>query len=132
MNEMMMVIANGIWVTMMTKISAGSMGARLSHRALARGLGGVIGCEARSAAGADTSHILRRVGRWRGLSRVRPRGGGHFAPRPHGHFLYLFPTFSAAFCPFSSALSTVVRPAMAELTSSEMPVARSANSGIVT
>src|SRR5699024_9751460 len=75
MNEMMMVIANGIWVTMMTKISAGSMGARLSHRAVARGLGGVIGCEARSAAGADTSHILRRVGRWSGLSRVRPRGG---------------------------------------------------------
>src|SRR5699024_4141829 len=96
------------------------------------GLGGVIGCEARSAADADTSHILRRVGRWWGLSRVRPRGGGRSAPWPYGHFLYLSPTFSAAFCAFSSALSTVVRPAMAELTSSEMPVARSANSGIVT
>src|SRR5699024_10888448 len=121
MNEMMMVIANGIWVTMMTKISAGSMGARLSHRALARGLGGVIGCEARSAAGAEASHILRRAGGQASGRTVR-------APRPIGHFLYLSPTFWASFCPFASALSTVVRPAMAELTSSEMPVARSANS----
>src|SRR5699024_12254040 len=105
MNEMMMVIANGIWVTMMTKISAGSMGARLSHRALARGLGGVIGCEARSAAGADTSHILRRVGGQASGRKVR-------APRPIGHFLYLSPTFLARFCPLSSALPTVVPPPM--------------------
>jgi len=104
MNEMTRVARNGSWVTMIMKTSAGSNGPRRAQSPALRMTvpsepGGAVRRLGFTAAGFLASMDMSRT--------------PHFAARER----YRSATSSASVCPRFKASSTLIRPAIAELTS---------------